>query len=191
MGTLYTGGAPDRRYYGSTGRRGGGMRPSDGSSPHWHRQAAAFDALAGYYDEVYRHKSGQIIATQWLADRLPPGARVLDLGCGTGEPTAAMLTDTGQQVLGIDVSTAMLDRARHAVPAATFLQQDMLELDGSLGVFDAAAVFHSLSMLPRAHIPGVLGSLRACCGPAPRSRSGWLKATSTTARSPCWTSRST
>ena len=125
------------------------------------QQATAFDALADRYDDLYPHKSGQIIATQWLIDRLPAGARVLDLGCGTGVPTAEMLTDIGHQVLGIDVSTAMLGHARHTVPAAAFLQRDMRDLDGSLGVFDAAAVFFSLSMLPRAAVPVVLRRLRA------------------------------
>lgn len=85
----------------------------------------------------------------------------------------------------------MLDRARHAVPAATFLQKDMLELDGSLGVFDAAAVFHSLSMLPRAHIPGVLGWLRAVLRPGAPVAIGMVEGDLDHSRSPCWTSSST
>lgn len=165
MGTLFTGDAPDRRHSGPTGGRDGRVRISDGSSPFLHRQAAVFDAVAESYDDAYPHKSGQIIATQWLVDRLPAGPRVLDLGCGTGVPTAEMLTETGHQVLGIDVSTGMLDQARRTVSAGAFLQRDMRGLDDSLGVFDAAAVFHSLSMLPRADIPGVLGSLRAVLRP--------------------------
>lgn len=133
---------------------------------HAYQQAAAFDAVAGRYDDLYPHKSGQIIATQWLIDRLPPGAQVLDLGCGTGRPTAEMLAETGLDVTGIDVSTAMLAQARRHAPAGTFLQMDALDLDGSLGVFDAAAAFFSLSMLPRADIPGVLRRLRALLLPA-------------------------
>ncbi len=134
-------------------------------SGHPRQQATAFDALADSYDDLYPHRSGQIIATHWLIDRLPAGARVLDLGCGTGMPTAEMLAETGHQVTGIDVSTAMLARARRTVPAGTFLQGDALDLDGSLGVFDAAAAFFSLSMLPRAEVPGVLRRLRALLRP--------------------------
>lgn len=134
-------------------------------SGHLDQQAAAFNAVADRYDDLYPHKSGQIIATQWLIDRLPPGARVLDLGCGTGRPTAEMLAEVGLDVVGIDVFTTMLGQARRHLPAGTFLQMDALDLDGSLGVFDAAAAFFSLSMLPRAVIPGVLRRLRSLLRP--------------------------
>lgn len=43
--------------------------------------------------------------------RLAPGARILDLGCGAGI-TVAALAERGFNVLGIDVSDHMLDRAR-------------------------------------------------------------------------------
>lgn len=187
MGTLFTGDGPPPRYNPSTGgpstggpSTGGpstGGRSSDDNTvwlsgrrpPARDRQAAVsgsvFDMVAGAYDDAYPHKSGQIIATQWLIDRLQPESRVLDLGCGTGVPTADMLSDAGHHVLGLDVSAGMLERARRAVPAGTFIQRDMREVDGSLGVFDAAAVFHSLSMLPRADILGVLRRVQAVLRP--------------------------
>jgi ubiquinone/menaquinone biosynthesis C-methylase UbiE len=45
-----------------------------------------------------------------LLDQLPPG-RVLDAACGTGRHTA-YLADRGHHVIGVDVTPAMLDRAR-------------------------------------------------------------------------------
>ena len=101
------------------------------------RQAAAFDRIGERYDDAFPHKSGQIIATQWVVDRLAPGARVLDVGCGTGLPSAGMLSESGLDVVGIDVSTEMLRLARRNVPAARFVAMDVLELDESLGRFDA------------------------------------------------------
>src|SRR6266516_3643680 len=83
-------------------------------SAETHRQAAVFDAIGERYDDAFPHKSAQIIATQWIIDRLAPGARVLDLGCGTGvlrpggyfvvgmvegDLDHAPLTFLGQQVL--------------------------------------------------------------------------------------------
>ena len=129
------------------------------------RQAAAFDAIGERYDDAFPHKSGQIIATQWLVDRLPAGARVLDVGCGTGVPSAGMLAESGLEVVGIDVSTAMLALARRNVPAGRFVAMDVLELDATLGEFDAVAAFFSLLMLRRADIPRVLRRVRAILRP--------------------------
>ena len=129
------------------------------------RQAAAFDAIGERYDDVFPHKSGQIIATQWVIDRLVPGARVLDLGCGTGVPTAGMLTESALEVVGIDVSTEMLALARRNVPTGRFVAMDVMELDGSLGRFDAVCAFFSLLMLRREDIPRVLRRIRAVLRP--------------------------
>jgi ubiquinone/menaquinone biosynthesis C-methylase UbiE len=129
------------------------------------RQAAAFDAIGERYDDVFPHKSGQIIATQWVIDRLTPGSRVLDLGCGTGVPTAGMLAETGLEVVGIDVSTEMLALARRNVPTGRFVAMDLMELDDSLGRYDAACAFFSLLMVRREDIPRVLRRVRAVLNP--------------------------
>jgi SAM-dependent methyltransferase len=65
--------------------------------------------LADYYDaELRRHHA------RFMADlRIGPTDRVLDVGCGAGQTTreAARLAVSGS-VLGVDVSQAMLERAR-------------------------------------------------------------------------------
>jgi SAM-dependent methyltransferase len=117
------------------------------------RQAAAFDSIGEQYDDAFPHKSGQIIATQWVVDRLTPGARVLDVGCGTGLPTAGMLTESGLDVVGIDVSIEMLRLARRNVPAARFVAMDAMELD------------FSLLMLRRSQIPQAVQRMRSVLRP--------------------------
>jgi trans-aconitate methyltransferase len=84
-----------------------------------------------------------------LLERLPAGAQVRDLGCGTGVPTARHLVDGGCEVTGVDISLVMLDQARRNVPEATFLQRDIIDADATLGRFDAVVAFFSLLMLPR------------------------------------------
>ncbi|HEY5833556.1 class I SAM-dependent DNA methyltransferase [Streptomyces sp.] len=127
-------------------------------------QAEAFDAIGDRYDEAFPHKEGQLAAGTWLTASLAPGSRVLDLGCGTGTPTARQLTDAGLRVTGVDLSSGMLARARENVPEAEFLRADIADLaDGgplAAGGFDAAAAFFSLLMLPKAEIPFALGSIR-------------------------------
>ena len=51
-----------------------------------------------------------------LADGLPPGGRVLDLGCGTGQPLGAWLLDRGFAVTGVDASAPAVERARRRLP---------------------------------------------------------------------------
>jgi ubiquinone/menaquinone biosynthesis C-methylase UbiE len=122
-------------------------------------QAKAFDQIGARYDEAFPHKDGQVEATESLAARLESGARVLDVGCGTGLPTARILCDAGLEVTGIDISAGMLDLARRNVPEASLHQVDLLDLDSTFGSFDGAVAFFSLLMLPRAQLPQALHQL--------------------------------
>ena len=59
----------------------------------------------------------------------------------------------------------MLALARRNVPAGRFVAMDVLELDATLGEFDAVVAFFSLLMLRRAEIPQVLRRVRAMLRP--------------------------
>jgi predicted TPR repeat methyltransferase len=132
-------------------------------------QAEAFDAIGDRYDEAFPHKEGQVEAGEWLIASLPRGSRVLDLGCGTGVPTALQMTDAGFEVVGVDLSGGMVRLAGSYVPDATFHQLDLADLrpggPRELGRFDAVAAFFSLLMLPRAEIPLALLTIRHLLAP--------------------------
>jgi 2-polyprenyl-3-methyl-5-hydroxy-6-metoxy-1,4-benzoquinol methylase len=122
-------------------------------------QALAVDHIGEGYDGAYPHKEGQLAAGEWLIERLRPGARVLDVGCGTGVPTARQLADAGCDVTGIDVSEGVLELARREVPEATFLRLDVSDIPEACPPrrgFDAIVAFFSLLMLPRMEIPVIL-----------------------------------
>lgn len=61
-----------------------------------------------------------------MLDGLTPG-RALDAACGTGA-VAQLLVARGHHVVGIDISPAMLARARKTVPGATFMTGDITSL---------------------------------------------------------------
>ena len=123
-----------------------------------------FDQLAELYQGEHSQNPFQNARVEELGALLPAGSSVLDLGCGTGVPTARILTAAGHRVLGVDVAEGMLKLAREQVPAAEFRRADMLELPGDLGPFDAVTSFFALLMLSRADIDTVLGKV-----------TGWLK----------------
>jgi arsenite methyltransferase len=54
------------------------------------------------------------VANHWLLGRAKPGSVVLDLGCGAGTDLliAAQMTGPGGGVIGVDMTSGMLERAR-------------------------------------------------------------------------------
>ncbi|MCC6557083.1 MAG: methyltransferase domain-containing protein [Polyangiaceae bacterium] len=71
-----------------------------------------------------------------------PGERVIDVGCGCGETTLEIARRVGAsgEVLGIDVSAPMLERAVQAAagtPCARFEAADAQTIDLPAGSFDA------------------------------------------------------
>lgn len=59
---------------------------------------------------------------------LPPGAAVLDLGCGAGEPIAAHLLAEGFGVCGVDASPTLIGLCRARFPGAEWHVADMRAL---------------------------------------------------------------
>ncbi|GAA4213275.1 class I SAM-dependent DNA methyltransferase [Actinocatenispora rupis] len=119
-----------------------------------------FDLIAERYDESFQDRTGQLAAGRWLLDELPRPARVLDLGCGSGLPTARQLTAGGLAVVGVDSSARMLDLARRNAPDAEYHLGDLRAVPDAVGEIDAVAAFFSLLMLPRAAFTPTLAGLR-------------------------------
>lgn len=81
---------------------------------------AVFNAYAAYYDLLYHDKDyvGEAAWIDALIRRHSPDARnVLDLGCGTGRH-AIHLVQRGYSVTGVDVSPAMVERAKERAQKA-------------------------------------------------------------------------
>ncbi|WP_162908274.1 class I SAM-dependent DNA methyltransferase [Allorhizocola rhizosphaerae] len=123
----------------------------------------AFDVIGEHYSEVFAEKPGQVEAGRWLIEHLRGEWVVLDVGCGTGVPTARQLADAGCTVVGVDSSPVMLEIARRNVPNAILFEREMHDLQGlhpRQGRFDGAAAFFSLLMLDRVGVGKALDAIR-------------------------------
>ena len=139
----------------------------EGTRGVYERRAADYDAV----------RSRAFFEARWLARfaaSLPPGGRVLDLGCGAGEPIAGWLIREGYRVTGTDFSEAMLDIARGRFPQAEWAWADMRRLDLGRtfdGIIGWDSFFHltpdeqrsTLPVLARHLAPG--GILMVTVGP--------------------------
>ena len=98
---------------------------------------------------------------------LPPGAEMLDLGCGPGRDMA-WLENRELRVVGADLSWGMLAQARTRA-AGPLVQADMHALPFATGHFAAVWCMAALLHLPKAAAPRALAEMRRVLRPA-----GWL-----------------
>jgi len=100
----------------------------------------------------------------FLRTLFPPGGEILDVACGAGRH-AIPLARAGYRVVGVDISTDFLERAKRASDVAIeWHQRDMRDLPWS-GRFDGALCFgNSFGYLGRAGsqelIPAVAKALK-------------------------------
>lgn len=94
----------------------------------------AYDALAAHYDRFWGDRMtpfalralGEMVLPR-LALPVERDPRVLDLCCGSGQ-LAATLAARGWDVVGLDASAGLLDRARAGAPRARFVRADARDL---------------------------------------------------------------
>ncbi|MFF4599547.1 class I SAM-dependent methyltransferase [Amycolatopsis sp. NPDC001319] len=123
-----------------------------------------FDAIGAGYEEAFGRPPVVEVAVRELVAVLPPGARVLDVGSGTGRPVAEDLAKAGHRVTGLDVSGEMVRIAREQVPAAEFRHVDVREWESEPESGDAVCAFFPFLQMTRAETESVLGKI-----------AGWLK----------------
>ena len=118
--------------------------------------AAGYDAMADTWETWSAHVSDDS-RYEWLTrltERLPDGARVVELGCGNGTRETRELASR-YQLTGVDLSTEQLRRARARVPGATFVHGDLTTVDFAPESLDAVCAFYVLNHVPRDLLPQV------------------------------------
>jgi demethylmenaquinone methyltransferase/2-methoxy-6-polyprenyl-1,4-benzoquinol methylase len=102
-----------------------------------------FDRIAPVYDVMNRLMTAGL-DQRWrrltVRTVVSPGARVLDACCGTGDLAVAARKAGAADVVGLDFSERMLERARRKSAAIEWVSGDLLALPFRDGSFDAATV---------------------------------------------------
>jgi phosphatidylethanolamine/phosphatidyl-N-methylethanolamine N-methyltransferase len=118
------------------------------AQPH---ESRLYYELSQFYDLIFRRVFYPRIASVIRALGIEPGARVLELGVGTGLSLDAYPSHC--QVTGIDLAPDMLERAQDKVNRngsrhITLEQGDALNLKFADDTFDYVMAFHVVSVVP-------------------------------------------
>jgi len=107
-----------------------------------------YNAIAYRYLAERTRDSEDVRLLDDFIERLPANAKVLDAGCGAGVPISKMLSEQFD-VTGVDFSEAQIELAKKNVPKATFICQDMTELDIAENAFDGICSYYAIIHIPR------------------------------------------
>jgi len=120
---------------------------------HARRVREMFANIAPRYD-LLNHVLSANIDKRWrrrvvrkLKPLLPQGARVLDVGCGTGDLSIALFENTAAEVTGIDFCAPMLKLAKTKAPELQFIEGDALRLPFAEASFDGLTIGFALRNL--------------------------------------------
>ncbi|WP_313294721.1 class I SAM-dependent methyltransferase [Pseudomonas sp.] len=116
-----------------------------------------YDRHASIWNKL---RANHFIDSKWIerfASLLTQSANVLDLGCGSGQPVARYLIETGASVVGVDSSKQMIALCSGQFPAQEWIHADMRTLalnrqfdaiGEALGIFQGETLYHA-SLDPR------------------------------------------
>ncbi|MEZ5181150.1 MAG: DUF480 domain-containing protein [Acidimicrobiales bacterium] len=147
---------------------------AEGPQARDRRVVDAYDAAAGSYAEALLGELDAKAFDRWLLERvaaLADGAPVADAGCGPGH-VGAFLAMAGAEVIGFDLSPAMVAEARRRFPELRFEVADLTDLpapgDGP-ELWGAIAAWYSLVHLAGSELAPALHLLATRLRPG-----GWL-----------------
>jgi len=117
-------------------------------SPH---ESKIYSEFSHLYDKIFSRFFCKRITSVITSLNIRPGAKVLEVGVGTGLSLAAYPTHC--EVTGIDLAPEMLERAKQKTVENGWrhfrlLQMDALNLDFPDNAFDYVTSFHVISVVP-------------------------------------------
>lgn len=114
-----------------------------------------YDKVADEYLATRSEEDPEVKLLPDFMKRLPVGARVLDAGCGAGEPITRILSEKFK-VTGVDISKKQVEIAREMLPYCEFIWQDMSTLTFPDEYFDGIVSYYAIPHVPREEHKGLL-----------------------------------
>jgi SAM-dependent methyltransferase len=103
----------------------------------------AGEYAARLFDELSSKPLDRLLLRQFATENSAKGP-MLDLGCGPGQTTKFLAANGVTDILGTDISTGMISKARELNPGLQFETADMLKLDFKDGSFASAVAFYAI-----------------------------------------------
>jgi ubiquinone/menaquinone biosynthesis C-methylase UbiE len=132
--------------------------------------ADGYDSIAELYAEWGRGSLGSVREryVSLLRSRLEAGAKIIDLGCGTGAHATNQLAESFDTI-GVDISQRSIELARHTAPSAAWVVADMASVAFRAESCDGVLALYSLIHVPREEHADVLRAIARWLRPG-----GWL-----------------
>ncbi|MFB8380496.1 class I SAM-dependent methyltransferase [Streptomyces rubiginosohelvolus] len=111
--------------------------PTAASTPFDRAERRIWSGRAEAYADTYAHLCAHLVPALLDAAEAGPGARVLDVGCGSGSVSAAAVA-RGASVYAADAEPGMVAATRRAVPGVAAHIARLPELPYANDTFDAA-----------------------------------------------------
>lgn len=119
--------------------------------------AHVYDTLARLYADRFNDPADHI---NDFLEFIKAGGKILDVGCGHGINSSYIMSK-GYKVIGIDLSSGMLELAKHKFPLIEFKLIDMRRLSFDPEYFDGIFMSFSLMHIPKIHVLFVLNLLNS------------------------------
>jgi len=107
-----------------------------------------YDGFAKTYEENRGLFDMSEVLDCFYSQLEPDNGRLLDLGCGSGEPVARYFADRSWTVVGVDFSERMLELASKYVPEMQTIHADICEVEFERNHFNAITACYSLFHVP-------------------------------------------
>lgn len=113
-------------------------------------QSNGYESVAAEFLEGRGRAPSTAVGTSEVRDwarTLPPGAAVIDLGCGTGFPITKVLVDERLTVYGVDASPSLVAAFRHNLPAVPVACESVVESSFFNRTFDGVVAWGLIFLL--------------------------------------------